>query len=59
MKQDGINEVEELKIGEYTITKMNADPGSGWWISKDDGEGMEVSNVTLVALLEKFWNENF
>lgn len=45
-----------IEIGPYKIEPM---PGSGFWIQHESGEGMEVSSISLIALIDKFYKENF
>lgn len=32
--------------------------GQGFWISNDDGEGIEVKEETFFALIDKFFKDN-
>lgn len=46
-----------IVIGEYTIEPSQRD---GFvWICHESGEGMEIAEAKLAALLEKFYAENF
>lgn len=45
-----------IQIGPYEINDF---PPGGFWICKEDGEGMEVGQVKMIALIEKFWKEEF
>lgn len=49
-------EEQMIKIGPYEISVF---PHGGFWICKEDGEGMQVGEVKLIALLERFWTEEF
>lgn len=45
-----------IEIGPYMISEY---PTGGFWIERGDGEGMQVSESSLVKLLDKFFKENF
>jgi hypothetical protein len=46
-----------LAIGPYRISPPSED--GNFWISKEGGEGMGVGSVKLIALIERFWNDEF
>jgi len=50
---------KEIELGEFTIAR---DAEGYLWLYKQDGEAMQLSPETeakLIALLEKFWKEEF
>lgn len=47
---------QKITIGPYAISPF---AHGGYWICKEDGEGMQTSEVNLIALIENFWEENF
>lgn len=48
--------IESLVVGPYRISSM---PGSGFWIEHESGEGVEVSSVSLIALIDTFYERYF
>ena len=51
-------QIRMINFGPFELSTMPGSPGRVW-IQKEDGEGMETSEVKLAALLEKFWREEF
>lgn len=48
-----------ISIGKYRIWNF---PHGGLWLSKEDGEGMQIKDSTmnpLEALIDTFWKEYF
>lgn len=45
-----------LEIGGYKIGPCVHD---GWWIENEDGEGMQVSTLSIVRVLDIFWARSF
>lgn len=45
-----------IVIGPYKISNF---PSGSFWIEHESGEGMEVSSISLIALIDTFYKENF
>lgn len=56
-----MNKVEfvvSLRVGEYTITKLN-DTNDTIYIGHDSGEGIGVKSEKFAELIDKFYKEIF
>lgn len=50
----------EIVIGPYTISPMKTwDNKDAFFLRHESGEGMEVSQASLIDLIDKFYKENF
>lgn len=52
---------EQLYIGGYTITRIDdtENDTDKFWITNDDGEGMQTTEAKLTKMLDEFWKQEF
>lgn len=51
--------IQSIRIGDITISEFqDGDIASGYWLAKDDGEGMQVKYERLEKLIADFFREN-
>lgn len=53
---DAAIETERLTVGDYTITRYLS---GGYWISREGGEGMQISEEKFERLIDEFYLTEF